>query len=114
MLDQVLLRAFIYTDLDCKLKLYVTQHTISLLRFADLTAKVFLSASIPVHMFTEVCATPLVSFGTILYNAVAGVMVTASHNPKEDNGYKVYWRNGCQIISPHDDNVLEEIKQCLE
>ncbi|CAH0581574.1 unnamed protein product [Chrysodeixis includens] len=83
-------------------------------RFADLTAKVFLSSSIPVHMFTEVCATPLVSFGTILYNAVAGVMVTASHNPKEDNGYKVYWRNGCQIISPHDDNVLDEIHQCLE
>lgn len=83
-------------------------------RFADLTAKVFLSSSIPVHMFTEVCATPLVSFGTILYNAVAGVMVTASHNPKEDNGYKVYWRNGCQIISPHDDNVLDEINQCLD
>ncbi|XP_063893505.1 phosphopentomutase [Helicoverpa armigera] len=83
-------------------------------RFAELTAKVFISSSIPVHMFTEVCATPLVSFGTILYNSVAGVMVTASHNPKEDNGYKVYWRNGCQIISPHDDNVLDEIMQCLD
>ncbi|KAJ8721282.1 hypothetical protein PYW07_002057 [Mythimna separata] len=83
-------------------------------RFAELTAQVFLSSSIPVHIFTEVCATPLVSFGTILYNAVAGVMVTASHNPKEDNGYKVYWRNGCQIIAPHDEYVLEEIKQCLD
>lgn len=83
-------------------------------RFAELTAQVFLTSSIPVHIFTEVCATPLVSFGTILYNAAAGVMVTASHNPKEDNGYKVYWRNGCQIISPHDEYVLEEIKQCLD
>ncbi|KAH9644102.1 hypothetical protein HF086_015432 [Spodoptera exigua] len=83
-------------------------------KFAELTAKVFVSSSIPVHMFREVVATPLVSFGTIHYNAVAGVMVTASHNPREDNGYKVYWRNGCQILSPHDDNVLEEIKQCLD
>ncbi|XP_028162865.1 LOW QUALITY PROTEIN: uncharacterized protein LOC114354594 [Ostrinia furnacalis] len=83
-------------------------------RFADLTTKVFVSASIPVHLFTDVCPTPLVSFATILYGAAAGVMVTASHNPKEDNGYKVYWGNGCQIIAPHDQLVLEEIEQCLD
>lgn len=83
-------------------------------RFALLTAKVFISSSIPVHIFSKVCATPLVSFGTILYGAAAGVMVTASHNPKQDNGYKVYWGNGCQIITPHDDNILEEIEQCLD
>ncbi|CAG9785791.1 unnamed protein product [Diatraea saccharalis] len=83
-------------------------------RFAELTAKVFVSASIPVHLFSAVCPTPLVSFATIMYKAAAGVMVTASHNPKEDNGYKVYWGNGSQIISPHDDNILEEILQCLD
>ncbi|KAL0881164.1 hypothetical protein ABMA27_002279 [Loxostege sticticalis] len=83
-------------------------------RFAELTAKVFISSSIPVHLFTAVCPTPLVSFASILYHAAAGVMVTASHNPKEDNGYKVFWGNCCQIISPHDDNVLEEIEQCLD
>lgn len=83
-------------------------------KFAELTAKVFVSSSIPVHMFRDVVATPLVSFGTIHYNAIAGVMVTASHNPREDNGYKVYWKNGCQILSPHDYNVLDEIKQCLD
>lgn len=83
-------------------------------RFAELTAKVFVSAGIPVHIFSDVCPTPLVSFATILYSAVGGVMVTASHNPKEDNGYKVYWRNGAQIIWPHDDNILEEILLNLE
>ncbi|XP_060803872.1 phosphopentomutase [Amyelois transitella] len=83
-------------------------------RFAELTAKVFVSAAIPVHLFSSECHTPLVSFGTVLYDACAGVMVTASHNPKEDNGYKVYWGNGSQIISPHDDLVLEEILRCLD
>ncbi|CAK1540737.1 unnamed protein product [Leptosia nina] len=83
-------------------------------RFAELTAKVFISSSIPVHLFSSVCPTPLVSFGTRLYSAAAGVMVTASHNPKEDNGYKVYWGNGSQVISPHDDNILDEILKCLE
>ncbi|XP_047507258.1 phosphoglucomutase-2 [Pieris napi] len=83
-------------------------------RFAELTAKVFISSSIPVHLFSLVCPTPLVSFATILYGAAAGVMVTASHNPKEDNGYKVYWGNGSQVISPHDDSILDEILNCLE
>ncbi|XP_048480513.1 phosphopentomutase [Plutella xylostella] len=83
-------------------------------RFAELTAKVFISNSIPVHLFSAVCPTPLVSFATILYECAGGVMVTASHNPKEDNGYKVYWGNGTQIIYPHDTNILQEIVQNLE
>lgn len=83
-------------------------------RFAELTAKVFATASIPVHLFSEVCPTPLVAFATILYECAGGVMVTASHNPKEDNGYKVYWSNGSQIIIPHDENILEEILRNLE
>ncbi|XP_069356227.1 phosphopentomutase [Maniola hyperantus] len=82
-------------------------------RFAELTAKVFVSSSIPVQLFSKVCPTPFVSFATILYGAAAGIMVTASHNPKEDNGYKVYWSNGSQVITPHDDNILEEIWTCL-
>ncbi|XP_013149198.1 PREDICTED: glucose 1,6-bisphosphate synthase [Papilio polytes] len=83
-------------------------------RFAELTTKVFISASIPVHLFSKVCPTPFVSFATIMYGAGAGVMVTASHNPREDNGYKVYWGNGSQVIGPHDDNILDEIWQCLD
>ncbi|CAG4949370.1 unnamed protein product [Colias eurytheme] len=83
-------------------------------RFAELTAKVFVSSSIPVYLFSSVCPTPLVSYATILYGTAGGVMVTASHNPREDNGYKVYWGNGSQVIAPHDDNILDEILQCLE
>lgn len=82
-------------------------------RFAELTAKVFVDAKMPVHIFSAVCPTPFVSFATILYEAAAGVMVTASHNPKEDNGYKVYWNNGSQIITPYDDEILDEILQSL-
>ncbi|CAH2076982.1 unnamed protein product, partial [Iphiclides podalirius] len=83
-------------------------------RFAELTAKVFASASTPVHLFSRVCPTPYVAFATIMYGAAAGVMVTASHNPREDNGYKVYWGNGTQVIGPHDENILDEIRQCLD
>ncbi|XP_063618504.1 phosphopentomutase [Cydia splendana] len=83
-------------------------------RFAELTARVFVSASIPVHLFSAVCPTPLVSFATILYGVAGGVMITASHNPKEDNGYKVYWGNGSQITAPHDQHILDEILQYLD
>ncbi|GBO98433.1 Phosphoglucomutase-2 [Eumeta japonica] len=83
-------------------------------RFAELTAGVFTKAGIPVRLFSAVCPTPFISFATIKYRCAAGVMVTASHNPKEDNGYKVYWGNGSQIIAPHDDNILEEIDQNLD
>ncbi|KAI8422777.1 hypothetical protein MSG28_006522 [Choristoneura fumiferana] len=82
-------------------------------RFAELTARVFVCSSVPVQLFSAVCPTPLVSFATLLRGAAGGVMVTASHNPKEDNGYKVYWGNGSQVTSPHDDNILQEITQCL-
>lgn len=45
-------------------------------------------------------------FGVTHYKACAGIMITASHNPKEDNGYKVYWENGSQIIPPHDSSMF--------
>ena len=93
--------------------LFLIFNRIFISRFAELTTKVFISSSIPVHLFSTVCPTPLVSFATILYGGAAGVMVTASHNPKEDNGYKVYWGNGSQVITPHDDNILDEVWSCL-
>jgi phosphoglucomutase len=58
--------------------------------------------------------TPLVPFGVSMLKASAGVMITASHNPAQDNGYKVYWSNGCQIIPPHDRNIAAAIEQNLE
>lgn len=66
-------------------------------RFAEITAAVFAAASVPVRLYSAVCPTPFVPFGLTHYGCVAGVMVTASHNPKQDNGYKVYWRNGAQV-----------------
>eukprot|EP00708_Paratrimastix_pyriformis_P002419 GAFH01001165.1.p2 GENE.GAFH01001165.1~~GAFH01001165.1.p2 ORF type:complete len:606 (+),score=304.84 GAFH01001165.1:187-1818(+) len=70
--------------------------------FARITAAVFLAHNIPVYLFRDICATPHVPFTLTTKGCSAGVMVTASHNPKADNGYKVYWNNGSQIISPHD------------
>lgn len=58
--------------------------------------------------------TPLVPFAVDYYHAGAGVMVTASHNPAQDNGYKVYYKNGCQIIPPHDKEIAERIDENLQ
>ena len=67
-----------------------------------------------VYFYTTLVHTPLVPFGVSLLKASAGVMVTASHNPARDNGYKVYWANGCQIIPPHDKAIAAAIQQNLE
>lgn len=78
-------------------------------RFAELSAGIFLEAQIPVYLYGKTVATPMVPFAVMEKQCLAGVMVTASHNPKEDNGYKVYWTNGAQIISPHDKNIQTSI-----
>lgn len=83
-------------------------------RFAELSACVFLSEGIPVYLFGEMVATPFIPFTISQKRLLAGVMVTASHNPKEDNGYKVYWDNGAQIIPPHDKNIQQHILDNLE
>uniref|UniRef100_A0A1I7ZZH6 Phosphoglucomutase-2 n=1 Tax=Steinernema glaseri TaxID=37863 RepID=A0A1I7ZZH6_9BILA len=74
-------------------------------RFAQLAANVFMHNGIKVFLFSEVAPTPVVSYATIKLKCDAGLMVTASHNPKEDNGYKAYWSNGAQIIGPHDTEI---------
>lgn len=83
-------------------------------RFAELTTAVFLNANIPVYLYSEMVATPFIPFAISQKKCLAGVMVTASHNPKEDNGYKVYWQNGSQIISPHDKNIERSIEENLK
>uniref|UniRef100_A0A8R1EJ50 Phosphoglucomutase-2 n=1 Tax=Caenorhabditis japonica TaxID=281687 RepID=A0A8R1EJ50_CAEJA len=75
-------------------------------RFAELAANVFIRNNIPVYFFSEVSPTPVVSWATINLGCDAGLIITASHNPKEDNGYKAYWSNGAQIIGPHDDEIV--------
>ncbi|XP_059187401.1 glucose 1,6-bisphosphate synthase [Centropristis striata] len=83
-------------------------------RLAKLTAAVMLSRDVPVHLFSTFVPTPYVPYAVKKLGAAAGVMITASHNPKEDNGYKVYWCNGAQISSPHDKGILQSIQEQLE
>lgn len=78
-------------------------------QFAHDTASVLTSLGIRVFLTHEVAATPIVAFGVNHFNAAAAVVVTASHNPPEYNGFKVYWENGAQIIPPHDSGIAAEI-----
>ena len=78
-------------------------------RFALLTAAVALERGMRVFFFGDFVATPLVPFAVKRLGAAAGVMVTASHNPKQDNGYKVYWGNGAQIVAPLDRTIAAAI-----
>jgi phosphoglucomutase len=83
-------------------------------KFAKLAAAAFVAEGIKVWWYETPSHTPLVPFGVRELGAVAGVMVTASHNPARDNGYKVYWSNGCQIIPPHDAGIAAAILENLE
>uniref|UniRef100_A0A665WPX9 Phosphoglucomutase 2 n=1 Tax=Echeneis naucrates TaxID=173247 RepID=A0A665WPX9_ECHNA len=82
--------------------------------FARLAAAVFISQGVPVHLFSDITPTPFVPFTVSHLGLCAGIMVTASHNPKQDNGYKVYWENGAQIVSPHDKEISKAIEENLE
>ncbi|KGY13096.1 phosphoglucomutase [Vibrio tubiashii] len=78
-------------------------------QFAHDTASVLTALGIKVFLTHDVAATPIVAFGVKHFNAAAAVVVTASHNPPEYNGFKVYWENGAQIIPPHDSGIAAEI-----
>ncbi|CAG8619221.1 19353_t:CDS:10 [Cetraspora pellucida] len=82
--------------------------------FARLSAAVFLSKGVKVYFYHKLVHTPLVPYGVKKLKAACGIMITASHNPKQDNGYKVYWENACQIIPPHDKGVSDAINNNLE
>lgn len=82
--------------------------------FAEYAAEIFTAKSIRVWWYDDLVHTPLVPFGVRYFGAAAGVMITASHNPAEDNGYKVYGSNGCQINSPADSHITSAILQNLE
>ncbi|SBO08711.1 Phosphoglucomutase [Vibrio mediterranei] len=78
-------------------------------QFAHDTASVLTALGIKVYLTYKVAATPIVAFGVRELNAAAAVVVTASHNPPEYNGFKVYWENGAQIIPPHDSGIAAQI-----
>ncbi|KPL94959.1 phospho-sugar mutase [Vibrio splendidus] len=78
-------------------------------QFAIDTASVLTALGIKVYLTSDVAATPIVAFGIEHFNAAGAVVVTASHNPPEYNGFKVYWENSAQIIPPHDAGIAGEI-----
>ena len=78
--------------------------------FAEDTACVLAAAGIRAHLFTDVVPTPLLAFAVSRLGTAAGVMVTASHNPPEYNGYKAYWANGAQIVPPTDVGIAKAIE----
>lgn len=81
--------------------------------FADTTANVFSANGIKVKYFRELRPTPMLSFAIRHYGCKSGVMVTASHNPKEYNGYKAYWDDGGQVVAPHDTNIIKEVQKIV-
>ncbi len=80
-------------------------------QFAHDTAAVLTALGIKVFLTHKIAATPIVAYGVKHLNAAAAVVVTASHNPPEYNGFKVYWENGAQIIPPHDTGIAARIEQ---
>lgn len=79
--------------------------------FAETTAHVFAANGIKVYLFEELRPTPELSFAIRSLGCQGGVVCTASHNPKEYNGYKAYWNDGSQLVSPHDKNVIAEVEK---
>lgn len=78
--------------------------------FAETTAHVFAANGIQVYLFESLRPTPELSFAIRQLKCMAGVVCTASHNPKEYNGYKAYWNDGGQLVPPHDGNVIKEVE----
>ncbi len=79
--------------------------------FAKVTAEVFAANGIKVYFFKALRPTPELSFAIRTLGCKSGVVLTASHNPKEYNGYKAYWEDGAQVIAPHDKNIIEEVQK---
>lgn len=79
--------------------------------FTDVTSNVFSSNGIKVYRFSSLRPTPELSFAVRYFGCKSGVVLTASHNPKEYNGYKAYWDDGAQVIAPHDKNIITEVQK---
>lgn len=77
--------------------------------FAQVTANIFSANGIDVYLFEALRPTPELSFAARLLGCKSGVVITASHNPKEYNGYKAYWDDGSQVVAPHDKNIIAEV-----
>jgi phosphoglucomutase len=97
---------------DQEIKVVITHDSrINNTLFAKTTADVFTANGIKVLYFREMRPTPMLSFALRYFGCKSGVMITASHNPKEYNGYKAYWEDGAQVVSPHDSNIIKEVQK---
>ncbi|MCD8301787.1 MAG: phospho-sugar mutase, partial [Prevotellaceae bacterium] len=79
--------------------------------YAETVAAIFSANGLKVYLFESLRPTPEISFAIRQLGAVAGVNVTASHNPREYNGYKAYWADGAQVLSPHDTGIIDEVNK---
>ncbi len=80
-------------------------------KFAEMVANIFSANGIKVYLFEDFRPTPELSFAIRKLGCQSGVNITASHNPKEYNGYKAYWSDGAQIIAPHDVNIIDNVSR---
>ncbi len=80
-------------------------------KFAEISANIFSANGIKVYLFDDLRPTPETSFAIRHLGCQSGIILTASHNPKEYNGYKAYWSDGAQMIAPHDVNVIKEVEK---
>ena len=80
-------------------------------QFAETVANIFSANGIKAYLFESLRPTPEISFAIRQLGAQAGVNVTASHNPKEYNGYKAYWDDGAQVLAPHDKGIIDEVNK---
>jgi phosphoglucomutase len=79
--------------------------------FAEKSAEIFAANGIKVYLFPALRPTPEISYAIRKLKCQSGICITASHNPKEYNGYKAYWDDGAQVIAPHDKNIIAEVNQ---
>ena len=79
--------------------------------FAETTANIFSANGFEVYLFESLRPTPELSFAIRYYKCQSGVVITASHNPPEYNGYKAYWNDGGQVVAPHDDAIIGEVRK---
>src|SRR5574344_1872157 len=78
-------------------------------KFSEITARVFAANGIKAYLFTSLRPTPELSFAIRTFGCKTGVVVTASHNPPQYNGYKAYWDDGAQVVEPHDEGIIKEV-----
>ncbi len=83
-------------------------------KFAEIVAGIFSGNGITAYLFDDLRPTPVLSFAIRHLGCQSGCVITASHNPKEYNGYKVYWNDGSQVVAPHDKNIITEVNKITD